>query len=166
MDHGVWIVCGPGTLIHALYFTRIHIYIYIYISNFLQVWVLPHAIITPYNDINLSKISIDHQTTTMKSPLKPSPRLSAAAHEGLREKRPSCGGFSTGWPSKHGIFLVVAICCYQVNFSKTMPFGLGKSVVPQIPLSRNSDAPSSESLPPKGFTGWNFWSTILVSIFW
>ena len=20
MDHGVWIVCGPGTLIHALYF--------------------------------------------------------------------------------------------------------------------------------------------------
>ena len=28
MDHGVWIVCGPGTLIHALYFYP-HPYMYI-----------------------------------------------------------------------------------------------------------------------------------------
>ena len=37
MDHGVWIVCGPGTLIHALYFYP-HPYIYVLIYTYLDTY--------------------------------------------------------------------------------------------------------------------------------
>ena len=38
MDHGVWIVCGPGTLIHALYLYPLP-YIYIYITQFICLYM-------------------------------------------------------------------------------------------------------------------------------
>ena len=34
MDRGVWIACGPGPLIHTLYFD-LHPYIYIYIHIYI-----------------------------------------------------------------------------------------------------------------------------------
>ena len=114
-----------------------YIYIYIQVSP-----VLPHVIITPYNDINLYKFSIDHQTT-MKSPQisikfpfdhpheNPSPHLPAAAHEGLREKRPSCGGDNRDDHPKIASFWWLL----SSKLYKQLTKGLGKSV-PQIPIEK------------------------------